>query len=65
MGSYCTCPIGNLTVFGRNCLILFQRAEYLPGVSENCFGCQRRAEVLEEGHMCLTETIEEKCSEFY
>lgn len=63
VGSHCTCPTENLTVFGRNHLILFQRAKYLPGLSQNCLGCQMSAKLLEGSHLYLTGTIEGKCTE--
>lgn len=56
--SHCTWSARNL---GRNCLILFQEAKYLPQPSDTVLG----AKLLEEGHVCLTDTIEGRCTEFW
>lgn len=65
VGSHCTCPTKKSDCFGQKLPYFIPEGKLiLFGLTDNYFGCQVRAELLDEGHLCLTETIgEEKCTE--
>lgn len=57
--SHCTWSAGNLCLV-ETALLYFRRQNICPGLSGTVLG----AKLLEESHVCLTDTLEGACTEF-